>query len=57
MPSLVIEEDTMIEGNIRVGMSGLDIRGRVVGDVSGEMITIQPSCSADGGSDGNQDRG
>lgn len=48
MPSSIIEEDLMIEGNIRSSEGSVDIKGRVIGDVSVEMITIQLSGSVDG---------
>ena len=48
MPSSIIEEDLMIEGNIRSSEGSVDIKGRVIEDVSVEMITIQLSGSVDG---------
>jgi len=48
VPSSIIEEDLMIEGNISSSEGSVDIKGRVVGDVSVKMITIQLSGSVDG---------
>jgi cytoskeletal protein CcmA (bactofilin family) len=48
VPSSIIEEDLMIEGNIRSSEGSVDIKGRVIVDVSVEMITIQLSGSVDG---------
>ena len=48
MPSSVIEEDLTIEGNIRSSEGSVDINGRVVGDVSAEIIAVQLSGSVDG---------
>ena len=48
VPSSIIEEDLMIEGNIRSSEGSVDIKGRVVGDVTAEMITVQLSGSVDG---------
>ena len=48
VPSSVIEEDLTIEGNIRSSEGSVDINGRVVGDVSAEIIAVQLSGSVDG---------
>ena len=48
MPNSMIEEDLTIEGNITSSEGSVDVKGRVVGDVSAETITVQLSGSVDG---------
>jgi len=48
VPGSIIEEDLMIEGNIRSSGGSVDVKGHVVGDVSAETITIRISGSAGG---------
>src|SRR6056297_1084686 len=48
VPSSIIEEDLMIEGNIRSSEGSVDVKGRVFGDISAETITVQVSGSVDG---------
>lgn len=48
MPSSIIEEDLTIEGNIRSSEGRVDVKGRVVGDVKAETITVHVSGSVDG---------
>jgi len=48
VPSSIIEEDLMIEGNSRSSEGSVDVKGRVLGDISAETITVQVSGSVDG---------
>ncbi|MEL7446524.1 MAG: polymer-forming cytoskeletal protein [Pseudomonadota bacterium] len=48
MPSSIIEEDLIVEGNVSSSEGSVDVKGRVVGDVSAETITIRVSGSVDG---------
>ena len=48
VPSSIIEEDLMIEGNVRSSEGSVDVKGRVVGDVSAETIIVQASGSVEG---------
>lgn len=48
MPSSIIEEDLTIEGNIISTEGTIDVKGRVVGDVSAGTITVHVSGSVDG---------
>ena len=46
--SSIIEEDLTIEGNLNSSEGGIEVKGRVVGDVSAETITVQVGGSVDG---------
>jgi len=48
VPSSIIEEDLTIEGNLSSSEGGVDVKGRVVGDVSAVTITVHVSGSVDG---------
>ncbi|MEM8977280.1 MAG: polymer-forming cytoskeletal protein [Pseudomonadota bacterium] len=48
MASSIIEEDLIIEGNLNSDAGGIEVKGRVVGDVSAETITLQIGGSVDG---------
>ena len=48
LPSSIIEEDLIIEGDVSSSEGSVVIKGRVVGDVSAEAITVQVSGSVDG---------
>jgi cytoskeletal protein CcmA (bactofilin family) len=44
----IVEEDLTIEGNVSSNGGGIDVKGRVVGDVSADAITVQLGGSVDG---------
>lgn len=48
MANSIIEEDLTIEGDLNSGAGGIEVKGRVVGDVSAETITVQIGGSVDG---------
>lgn len=48
MASSIIEENLTIEGDLNSGAGGIEIKGRVVGDVSAEIITVQVGGSING---------
>ncbi len=54
MPSSIIEEDLTIEGNISSSEGGVDVKGRVVGDVTAETITVHVTGSVDGALSANK---
>lgn len=48
MADSVIEEDLTIEGNVVSKKGSVEVKGKVVGDVSAERLTVQQSGSIDG---------
>lgn len=48
MASSMLEEDLIIEGNVRSEGGSVDVKGQVVGDLSADTITVQLSGSVDG---------
>jgi len=44
----VIEEDVTIEGNITSSQGSVEVRGRVVGDVSAQAVTVLEGGTVDG---------
>ncbi|MFU8866234.1 MAG: bactofilin family protein [Rhodobacterales bacterium] len=54
MPSSIIEEDLIIEGNLSSSEGSVDVKGRVVGDVRAETIKVHVSGSVDGALSANK---
>ena len=48
MASSIVEEDLAIEGNLVSSAGGVEIKGRVVGDISADTIAVQIGGSVDG---------
>ncbi|WP_298854982.1 polymer-forming cytoskeletal protein [uncultured Ruegeria sp.] len=48
MASSIVEEDLTIEGNVVSSAGGVEVKGRVVGDISADTITVQVGGSVDG---------
>ena len=48
MPNSTIEEDLVVEGNISSSGGSVEVKGRVVGDVTAETVTVRISGSVDG---------
>ncbi|CUK20712.1 Polymer-forming cytoskeletal [Ruegeria denitrificans] len=54
MASSIIEEDLTIEGDLNSSAGGIEVKGRVVGDVRAETITVQIGGSVDGALSANK---
>ncbi|WP_146591823.1 bactofilin family protein [Puniceibacterium confluentis] len=48
MARTIIEEDLTIEGNIKSQDGNVDIKGRVIGDVTAQAVVVQGGGSVDG---------
>ncbi|MFA3919882.1 bactofilin family protein [Ruegeria hyattellae] len=48
MANSIVEEDLIIEGNLNSSQGGVEVKGRVVGDISADTITVQVGGSVDG---------
>ncbi|MBW4710429.1 polymer-forming cytoskeletal protein [Roseobacter sp. YSTF-M11] len=48
MASSVIEEDLIIEGNIKSGEGNVEVKGKVMGDVTAQSVVVQTGGAIDG---------